>query len=248
MRLSVELVEGAFQFMNKATGDRELDLRNYKISTIENLGATLDQFDAIDFTDNDIRHLENFPFLNRLKQLYLSNNRCSKIDTQLHLSIPNLESIILTNNQLQELGDIDPLGQFKNLKMLSLMGNPITTKKHYRLYVIHRIPSLRLLDFKKIKMKEKDEASKLFSGEEGQQLEAKIGIKSKTFVPGGELPDQYTFNKRNLTTEEVQAIKDAIAKASTLDEIERLKGFLNQGYIPNNNHNITNNLKNSINK
>lgn len=46
-----------------------------KIGAIENLGATLDQFDAIDFSDNDIRKLDGFPLLKRLKTVYLSNNR-----------------------------------------------------------------------------------------------------------------------------------------------------------------------------
>ncbi|KAH9421090.1 U2 small nuclear ribonucleoprotein A' [Dermatophagoides pteronyssinus] len=244
MRLTIELVEGAFQFMNKSTGDRELDLRDYKITTLENLGATLDQFDAIDFTSNDIRTLENFPLLNRIKRLYFSNNRISKIDERLHESIPNLEGLIMINNQLQELGDLDSLAGFKKLTTLALMGNPVSTKKHYRLYLIHRIPSIRLLDFKKVKIKERNEADKLFSGEKGKRLENEIGIKSKTFVPGGELMTnggggagiQPNNQRKQLTTEEIQAIKQAISKANTLEEMERLKLLLKQGYIPNSNN------------
>lgn len=41
---------------------------------IENLGATLDQFDTIDFSDNDIRKLDGFPFLKRLSTLLLNHN------------------------------------------------------------------------------------------------------------------------------------------------------------------------------
>ena len=33
----------------------------------------------------------------------------------------------------------------------SLMRNPVTTKKHYRLYVIHKVPSVRVLDFQRVK-------------------------------------------------------------------------------------------------
>lgn len=47
----------------------------YKIPQIENMGATLDQFDTIDFSDNDIRKLDGFPQLPRLKCLLLNNNR-----------------------------------------------------------------------------------------------------------------------------------------------------------------------------
>jgi len=37
--------------------------------------------------------------------------------------------------------------------VFSLMRNPVTTKKHYRLYVIHKVPTLRVLDFQKIRKK-----------------------------------------------------------------------------------------------
>ena len=50
-------------------------LIGYKIPVIENLGATLDQFDAIDFSDNDIRKLDGFPYLSRLQTLHFNNNR-----------------------------------------------------------------------------------------------------------------------------------------------------------------------------
>lgn len=50
-------------------------LAGYKIPQIENMGATLDQFDTIDFSDNDLRRLEGFPFLPRMKCLLLNNNR-----------------------------------------------------------------------------------------------------------------------------------------------------------------------------
>lgn len=68
MKLTPDLVEGAYQFINKSTRDRELDLRDYKINVIENLGATLDQFDCIDMTGNDVRRLDGFPLLSRLKR------------------------------------------------------------------------------------------------------------------------------------------------------------------------------------
>lgn len=47
----------------------------YKIPLIENLGATLNQFDSIDFSDNEIRKVDNFPLLPRLKSLLFNNNR-----------------------------------------------------------------------------------------------------------------------------------------------------------------------------
>ncbi len=43
--------------------ERELDLRGIKAPAIENLGATRDQFDTIDLSDNEIKKLDNFPLV-----------------------------------------------------------------------------------------------------------------------------------------------------------------------------------------
>lgn len=58
----------------------------------------------------------------------------------------------MTNNQIQNLGDLDSLATVKSLRYLSVLKNPVALKKHYRLYIVHKIPQLRILDFKRIKM------------------------------------------------------------------------------------------------
>ena len=35
----------------------------------------------------------------------------------------------------------------------SILRNPVTNKKHYRLYVIYKVPQVRVLDFQKVKLK-----------------------------------------------------------------------------------------------
>lgn len=163
MRITPELIQSCYQYTNKATSDRELRMRALKINAIENLGATLNQFDCFDLSDNSIKKLENFPLLPRLKCLLLNNNRIYKISSSLEQSIPNLERLILTNNYVQELGDIDPLSGLKNLTALSLLNNPVTTRKHYRHYVIFKLPTLKVLDFCKVKRVEREQAQDLFS-------------------------------------------------------------------------------------
>ncbi|GBN10626.1 U2 small nuclear ribonucleoprotein A' [Araneus ventricosus] len=231
VKLTAELIQMSPQFIN-CIRDRQLNLRGYKIGQIENLGATLDQFDCIDLSDNDIRKLDGFPQLKRLKYILINNNRVCRIGENLQESLPNLDTIILTNNHIQELGDIDPLATVKSLTSLSLMKNPVTSKKHYRLYVIHKLPQLRLLDFRKIRMKEKEESAKLFKGKKGKKLEQEIGKKSRTFVPGGNLPDVTPEKPSGPTASDVEAIREAIKNATTLEEVERLKQMLKSGQIP----------------
>lgn len=154
-------------------------LTGYKIPAIENLGVTRvrvfshflwcsvhlyslqDQHDAIDFTDNSIIILGNLPLLKRLRTLLLANNRIQTISPSLHLSAPNLTTLVLTNNDIGDLGDLEPLKEFKHLTFLSLIGNPVRDKKWYREWLAWRIPSLRVLDFQKIREKVRSPAPTL---------------------------------------------------------------------------------------
>ncbi|KAL2089006.1 hypothetical protein ACEWY4_015905 [Coilia grayii] len=229
VKLSAELIEQAAQYTNPVR-DRELDLRGYKIPVLENLGATLDQFDTIDFSDNEIRKLDGFPLLKRLKTLIMNNNRICRIGENLEQSLPSMKELVLTNNNIQELGDLDPLATVKTLTLLSLLRNPVTNKKHYRLYVINKIPQVRVLDFQKVKLKERQEAEKMFKGKRGAQLAKDIAKRTKTFTPGAEL--QTDKKRTGPSPADVEAIKNAIANATSLAEVERLKGMLQSGQIP----------------
>ncbi|XP_055010765.1 U2 small nuclear ribonucleoprotein A' [Boleophthalmus pectinirostris] len=229
VKLTAELIEQAAQFTNPVR-DRELDLRGYKIPVLENLGATLDQFDTIDFSDNEIRKLDGFPLLRRLKSLLLNNNRICRLGENLEQSLPALRELVLTNNNIQELGDLDPLATIKTLSLLSLLRNPVTNKKHYRLYVINKLPQIRVLDFQKVKLKERQEAEKMFKGKRGAQLAKDIGKRTKTFTPG--VGAQQDKKRTGPSPADVEAIKKAIANASSLAEVERLKGMLQAGQIP----------------
>lgn len=152
----------------------------YKIPVLENLGATLDQFDTIDFSDNEIRKLDGFPLLKRLKTLLMNNNRICRVGENLEQALPSMRELILTSNNIQELGDLDPLASVKTLTLLSLLRNPVTNKKHYRLYVINKIPQIHVLDFQKVKLKERQEAEKMFKGKRGAQLAKDIAKRTKT--------------------------------------------------------------------
>uniref|UniRef100_A0A3Q4GEA4 Small nuclear ribonucleoprotein polypeptide A' n=1 Tax=Neolamprologus brichardi TaxID=32507 RepID=A0A3Q4GEA4_NEOBR len=228
VKLSAELIEQAAQYTNPVR-DRELDLRGYKIPVLENLGATLDQFDTIDFSDNEVRKLDGFPLLKRLKTLLMNNNRICRIGENLEQSLPSLTELILTSNNIQELGDLDPLASVKTLTLLSLLRNPVTNKKHYRLYVINKIPQIRVLDFQKVKLKERQEAEKMFKGKLGAQLAKDIARRTKTFTPGVAVQLE---KRMGPSQADVEAIKNAIANASSLAEVERLKGMLQAGQIP----------------
>jgi len=225
-RLTAELIHTSPQFVNPLK-QRELDLRGNKIPQIENLGATEDQFEVIDLSDNDIAKLEGFPLLHRLTALFLSNNRLVSIALGLGVKLPNLDTLVLTNNKIESLAELDSLGEIPHLNMLSLLKNPVTSKPHYRWYVIYKCPALKVLDFKKVSAKEREAATAFFGGQAGQQYETEI-LNSRPAAAAGAA----AAGVLGLTMEEKQQIRELIAKADTLEEVQRLEQVLQSGKMP----------------
>ncbi|KAF2121117.1 U2 small nuclear ribonucleoprotein A [Lophiotrema nucula] len=233
MRLTTDLINNSLSYINCVT-ERELDLRGHKISAIENMGAARDN-DAIDFTDNDIAQLGNFPLYPRLRTLFLAQNRITNIQANLSSTIPNLTTLVLTKNRLVELADLDPLKGFKKLVYLTLVGNPVSSKEYYRCWVIWRIPSVRFLDFAKVTTVERRKAEELFgSAEEPTELATQImGVKSKGFaVPTYANGEGEKVKERIWTAEETKKMKLAIQNAKTFAEVTRLEKALQEGRIP----------------
>ncbi|EFR00216.1 U2 small nuclear ribonucleoprotein A [Nannizzia gypsea CBS 118893] len=244
MRLTVELIQNSLSYLNPLK-ERELDLRGHKIPVIENFGAAKDH-DAIDFTDNSISSISNFPFSPRLRSLLLARNRVSHIQPSLATSLPNLTTLVLTANNFAELADLEPLKTFPRLTHLSLLENPVTRKEHYRYWIIWLAPTIRFLDYQKVKDAEREKAKELFgqSTKQPTALASKIlGIKSRAFDVSSTLgaaastssPGDAGSEKPlrvKLTPEERKRVEKMIREAKSLQEITRLEKELNEGRIP----------------
>ncbi|THD28131.1 U2 small nuclear ribonucleoprotein A [Fasciola hepatica] len=282
VRLTAELIENAPQFTN-AIQDRELDLHGYKFPAIENMGSTLDQFDTIDLSGNEIRKLDGFPLLKRLKALILNNNKIVRIAEDLGQQLPYLNTLILTSNSFTELRELDPLATCDKLTFLTLTHCPVTMRANYRLYVISLLPSLRFLDYKRVTNSERKLANSMFkripamassaSGVKGAPG-LRNGIRSqnpaggtttvKTFIPGAPLYTNAGVDKENTASidargstetkdissmpppppaaavqmgnkrpggsaQDLYAIQEAIKRARTMDEVDRLHQLLSSG-------------------
>ncbi|KUJ16148.1 L domain-like protein [Mollisia scopiformis] len=236
MRLTAELIQSSLSYLNPLK-ERELDLRGHKIPAIENLGVA-GPHDAIDFTDNDIQLLGNFPLSPRLHTLLLARNRISSIQSSLANSLPNLTTLVLTANNFAELADLDVLGTFPRLTHLVLMENPVTRKENYRYWVLWRCPAVRFLDYTKVKMVEREKAKELFgTAAEPSALASKImGVKSRTFdIPtaNGTSATSSSKNYRvKLTDKERKKVEELIRNAKSLQDIIRLEKELNEGRVP----------------
>ncbi|TAQ91604.1 hypothetical protein B7494_g72 [Chlorociboria aeruginascens] len=236
MRLTADLIQGSLSYLNPLK-ERELDLRGHKIPAIENLGVA-GPHDAIDFTDNDIQVLGNFPLSPRLRTLLLARNRVATIQPSLAHSLPNLMTLVLAANNFAELADLDVLATFPKLTHLILLENPVTRKENYRLWVLFRCPNVRFLDYRKVKDAERKRATELFgTAAEPSALASKImGVKSKTFdIPPANGTDSGSSSKNyrvKLTDKERKKVEELIKNAKSLQDIIRLEKELNEGRVP----------------
>ena len=144
--------------------------------------------------------------------------------------------------QLRDLASLTPLFGLRKLEFLTLSSTALSQLPNYRTWIIHNLPSLRWLDYSKVKESERQSARSLYVNGEGSptELAQSMGAQSvhieapaqqqangKTFeVPGTEKKG------KGLTEEQKMRVRKAIEKAGTLEEIQRLKRMLQDGFIP----------------
>ncbi|KAM9308083.1 LOW QUALITY PROTEIN: leucine-rich repeat-containing protein 72 [Gastrophryne carolinensis] len=128
----------------------------------------------------------NFLAMNyRLSELYLDHNElCSITGSLKHLT--SLHTLMLNDNQLTHLqATIQELSAMTNLRVLNLFHNPLEQEPAYRPHVLHRLPSLELLDRKQVTQKEREEAFKLYNPERTAVMQS-LGFGRRTdSISGG---------------------------------------------------------------
>mmetsp|Transcript_10113 Transcript_10113/g.12815 ORF Transcript_10113/g.12815 Transcript_10113/m.12815 type:complete len:174 (-) Transcript_10113:141-662(-) len=116
----------------------------------------------------------------------------------------------------------------------------ILERQHYRLYTINKVPSLKVLDFMKIKGAERAKAQRLAMSSAGAALEGDVQVEAreaakntttKTFTPGEGQSAKESFVV-NFTKEQKLQIKNMIANAQSPAEIERIEECVKRGEFP----------------
>ncbi|KAI3639272.1 hypothetical protein MIR68_002802 [Amoeboaphelidium protococcarum] len=220
--LTIDILENSVAFTN-TLGDRELDLRDNAISLIENLSLTKDLYDTVDFTNNDIIRLEDFPHLYKLKHLLLSNNKINYISSSIGEALPELHTLILNNNEINKVSSLSPLKLASSLKCLSLRGNPVCLQKDYRLQVLAMLPQLRYLDFEHVTDKERRDAQSFVESDAVESTAPKSGKGKRVRNSSGASEDDASDVESSRRKDRVKRIKEAIKNAKTLEEITALE-------------------------
>ncbi|PAA67101.1 hypothetical protein BOX15_Mlig024484g2 [Macrostomum lignano] len=100
---------------------------------------------------------ELFASPSNLSWIDLSHNCLTTIPDVL-LSFPNLQILNLHSNRIEDLQQVEKLGQLRQLKKLSLHANPIEKQKGYFYFVLGLVPTLNTLDFSGITKGERKSA------------------------------------------------------------------------------------------
>ena len=237
MRITAELIQKSAQTLNPIN-EFQIDLRGYKIPYIENLTATKDQFGTIDLTDNEITKVPEIPALKQLHTLLLARNRITRFSSNWCKHLRNLENLILTGNKISQLSEVDTIAKCTTLVRLSLVDNLVTKIKDYRLYVVHKMPSLRVLDFQKVTMRERNAACERFGPAPGseqagpsdtaRQYREKVEKRQRTNELESGRSETLT-KERKEEMDNSKRVREALMKAESLEEIKKIEEDIAKG-------------------
>ena len=242
MRITAELITELVEHRVNDLEERELCLGGLALVALEHLGAARNDFDAYDLSNNRIRRLENFPKVNRLKSLYVSNNLVDSLDVNnMQQNVPNLQNLVLSHNAVADFKFLQGLSQAcPGLEFLSLVGNPITRRPHYRLCVLHLLPKVNCLDFVKVKQAERKQAAAWAKSAAGkaalQQQQESEETSAPTFTPGESVEgqaQQSSFVTAHFTAEQKAYIRELLTSAESVQEMEEIENAVRRGILPN---------------
>ncbi|XP_071099245.1 dynein axonemal assembly factor 1-like isoform X1 [Haliotis cracherodii] len=135
---------------------RCLYLQQNLLTNIENL-EPLQLLDSLNVSNNSIRRIENIACLPVLHTLNISHNRLKTAhDVQELVHCKNLGVLDLSHNKLEDPAIIDIFEQMEDLRVLTLMGNPVIKDiRNYRKTTIVRVKNLQHLDDRPVFPKER---------------------------------------------------------------------------------------------
>ncbi|CAK8990116.1 Dynein regulatory complex subunit 3 (Flagellar-associated protein 134) [Durusdinium trenchii] len=148
-----------------------LCLDNNVIEEVENLGHLVNLV-WLDLSFNNISKIQGLENLTKLKDLSLYSNNIECIENLEQCE--SLECLSIGQNKINKLENLLYLRQFKNLRLVTLDGNPVCKDPEYRMFVLAYLEKLQYLDYAMVEQSEVISAREQFQDEllEAQEKDA----------------------------------------------------------------------------
>jgi len=142
---------------------RHLSLEGNSHIYLEGL-SLLRELRVLNLRDCGIRKLSHtcFKSLTKLEIINLEENRIRSLSAL--VKCHNLREIFAAHNELSSTADLTSLVRLSNLKVLSIIGTPVTFSKEYPNYLVFKLPQLQILDAAMIDEETRQNAAKVYTG------------------------------------------------------------------------------------
>lgn len=154
-------IEEAANTSKKDLKSLTIDYSFHDISNVQDLltfdNKQVPRASSIRLSNNHLTNLKGFAetfkrLLEPSEQVLwidLSFNKLKSLD-ELVTSYPNLRVLYLHGNQIEHLSQLKCLSNLKELRNLTLHGNPVVDEPNYRFFLLSSLPKLKHLDFSAI--------------------------------------------------------------------------------------------------
>ena len=190
---------------------KKINLRHDNFDDIKSLALPGSYEEKISELGNS---LEGF---SRLKSLDLSKNVLTSLDGLKHLEL--LETLNLYYNKINSLKELSLLHHNKNLKEVDLRLNPVTkSEPDYRLFLIHLLPQLKILDDRNVRDSERRAALSHFTVDQAYELDySHETVDEKDAHPKKDLPRTeliHRFKRPSVLEDDDSDVMDLIVGSS----------------------------------
>ena len=120
-------------------------------------------------------------------------------------------------------------------KLLAGIRRLMCYEQNYRYYILWRCPSIRFLDFQKVKQAEREKAAELFGTVDTPTELAKsvMAVRSnRAFAVSSGVNGTAKTSKTKLTEKEKSRFQALIKNAKTLQEVQKLEKAYAEGRLP----------------
>eukprot|EP01059_Diplonema_ambulator_P001371 TRINITY_DN11143_c1_g1_i1.p1 TRINITY_DN11143_c1_g1~~TRINITY_DN11143_c1_g1_i1.p1 ORF type:complete len:231 (+),score=76.11 TRINITY_DN11143_c1_g1_i1:36-695(+) len=151
-----------------SVSEGKLNAVGLELKSFRNIPAQTEKVHTVDVSENEIKDMRGLEVFGHITTLIVDNNEIS--DFESFPKMPHLETLWANKNRISDLEVllVSLNGKVPSLTYLSLLGNPVcknelvgSTKEEaqrYRLYLIHKIPTLKFLDATPVTDEERKQA------------------------------------------------------------------------------------------